>query len=166
MARAILVGRFLTGSFGALYSRVLPSVCPMHLMIFASMFHRTRIFLSFLFVATIVVIGAGRTFGQEANRGREDVSTLQVGRQLEAERRWHEAIQVYEKAMRQDANNNEIAMRLQTARAHFDVVRRYSDRSFIETVKGATPAAARTPGSCDASRGRDDERSRSPPPPP
>jgi carboxyl-terminal processing protease len=73
---------------------------------------------------------------------REDVSVLQVGRQLESEHRWHEAIQYYEKAIKRDAGNRQISERLQVARVHFDVVRRYSDRSFIDTVKRSNPADA------------------------
>lgn len=94
-------------------------------------------------------IGANRSLGQESSpavgnlhREREDVSVLQIGQQLESERRWSEAIQFYEKAIRREGTNQEISRRLQTARVHFDVVRRYSDRSFIDTVKGSTPAEA------------------------
>jgi len=98
-------------------------------------------------VALILATGAIGANGQESGRApgladREDVSVLQTGRQLESERRWHEAVQFYEKAMRREAGNAQIAERLQTARVHFDVVRRYSDRSFIDTVKRSTPSDA------------------------
>jgi carboxyl-terminal processing protease len=105
----------------------------MQLLNCANMTHRTRTWIS-LFIAIILSIGAGRTLGQEGD--------LQIGRQLEAERRWHEAVQYYEKAMRLDSGNHELALRLQAARVHFDVVRRYSDRSFIETVRRSTPSEA------------------------
>ncbi|MFO0011273.1 MAG: S41 family peptidase [Planctomycetota bacterium] len=105
-----------------------PVVCPSMLPYFRSWF-------SSALVALTVSIGAMCASGQ-------DISLLQTGRQLESERRWHEAIQVYEKAIRRDVENSQIAERLQTARVHFDVVRRYSDRSFIDTVKRSTPAEA------------------------
>ncbi|MFN9604126.1 MAG: S41 family peptidase [Planctomycetota bacterium] len=113
------------------------------------MIHCIRSLLVLLFVAMTAAIGANRSLGQESSpavgnlhREREDVSVLQIGQQLESERRWSEAIQFYEKAIRREGTNQEISRRLQTARVHFDVVRRYSDRSFIDTVKGSTPAEA------------------------
>ena len=135
----------------------------MHPLIRSSMLPSTRILYALLLVGLTVVFGIHRSYGQvpsssaspnsligpvaggspvDGNRDREDVSVLQVGRQLESERRWHEAIQFYEKAIRRDGNTSEVATRLQTARVHFDVVRRYSDRSFIDTVKVSTPTQA------------------------
>jgi len=70
------------------------------------------------------------------------VAALDTGRQLEQERRWQEAIQVYEKALKQDLRNKDLTERLQISRVHLDVNRRYSDRSFIETVERSTPADA------------------------
>ena len=121
----------------------------MHPKICSRMIHCIRSLLVLLFVAMTAAIGANRSLGQESSpavgnlhREREDVSVLQIGQQLESERRWSEAIQFYEKAIRREGTNQEISRRLQTARVHFDVVRRYSDRSFIDTVKGSTPAEA------------------------
>jgi carboxyl-terminal processing protease len=121
----------------------------MHPKICSSMIHCIRSFLILLFVALTAAIGANRSLGQEnspaagnLHREREDVSVLQIGQQLESERRWSEAIQFYEKAIRREGSNQDISRRLQTARVHFDVIRRYSDRSFIDTVKGSTPADA------------------------
>lgn len=70
------------------------------------------------------------------------VAALESGRQLEQERRWQEAIQVYEKALKQDLRNKDLTERLQISRVHLDVNRRYSDRSFLETVERSTPADA------------------------
>jgi carboxyl-terminal processing protease len=100
-----------------------------------------------LLALAIGVVGAIPATGQgmpldSGTEVREDVSVLQVGRQLESEHRWHEAIQYYEKAIKRDAGNRQISERLQVARVHFDVVRRYSDRSFIDTVKRSNPADA------------------------
>ncbi|MBU6237964.1 MAG: S41 family peptidase [Planctomycetes bacterium] len=127
----------------------------MHLLIRSSMLTCTRICYALLTVGLTAFIGIDRSHGQgpssisginaggtSETREREDVSVLQIGRQLESEKRWHEAILYYEKAIRQDVGNAEIVNRLQTARVHFDVVRRYSDRSFIETVKRSTPSEA------------------------
>lgn len=127
----------------------------MHLLSRFSMHSSTRIFYSLLLIGLTCAIGLGVSDGQEPGslsgsrplaspvaKDREDVSVLQIGQQLESERRWHEAIQFYEKAMRRDAGNPQVADRLQTARVHFDVVRRYSDRSFIDTVRNSTPAQA------------------------
>ncbi len=73
---------------------------------------------------------------------RDSAAVLQSGRQLEVEHRWQEAIQYYEKSLKQDSGNPELTERLQIARIHMDVVRRYSDRTFIETVKRSNPSDA------------------------
>jgi carboxyl-terminal processing protease len=127
----------------------------MHPLIRSSMLTCTRICYALLMVGLTAFIGISRSDAQGLGsiagtsestpseaREREDVSVLQVGRQLESEKRWHEAILFYEKAIRRDAGNSEVNNRLQTARVHFDVVRRYSDRSFIDTVKRSTPSEA------------------------
>lgn len=64
------------------------------------------------------------------------------GKRLEQENRWLEAIVHYEKAVKKDARLKDCAERLQICRVHFDVTRRYSDRSFMQTVDNATPADA------------------------
>lgn len=112
-----------------------------------SMLLSLRTFSIVLLAIAIGVLGAIPATGQGPSSDsspevREDVSVLQIGRQLESEHRWHEAIQYYEKAIKRDASNRQISERLQVARVHFDVVRRYSDRSFIETVKRSNPADA------------------------
>ena len=68
----------------------------------------------------------------------EDV--LRVGKALEQQHRWQEAIQHYEKALKTLSLNKQITERMQIARVHLDVTRRYSDRSFIESVERSTLA--------------------------
>lgn len=62
-------------------------------------------------------------------------SILRVGDQLEQERRWGEALSHYERARKEHPDRQEIEHRLTVARFHYEVVRRYSDTSFIETVR-------------------------------
>jgi carboxyl-terminal processing protease len=64
------------------------------------------------------------------------------GLRLEKDRRWQEAIQIYEKIARKSPQNLEVERRLQIVRVHYDVSRRYSDRSFISSVERIQPAAA------------------------
>ncbi len=64
------------------------------------------------------------------------------GRRLEQERRWQEAILHYEKSQKRDPRLTECSERLQICRVHFDVTRRYSDRSFMQVVDRSTPADA------------------------
>ena len=68
----------------------------------------------------------------------EDV--LRVGKALEQQRRWQEAIQHYEKSLKLLPLNKQITERMQISRVHLDVTRRYADRSFIESVERSTPA--------------------------
>lgn len=67
---------------------------------------------------------------------------LRVGKALEQQRRWQEAIQHYEKSLKSLPLNKQITERMQISRVHLDVTRRYADRSFIESVERSTPAQA------------------------
>jgi len=67
---------------------------------------------------------------------------LRVGKALEQQKRWQEAIQHYEKSLKSLPLNKQITERMQISRVHLDVTRRYADRSFIESVERSTPAQA------------------------
>jgi len=67
---------------------------------------------------------------------------LRVGKGLEQQKRWQEAIQHYEKSLKTLPLNKQITERMQISRVHLDVTRRYADRSFIESVERSTPAQA------------------------
>ena len=69
-------------------------------------------------------------------------SPLAEGKRLEQENRWQEAILHYEKAIKKDPSIKECAERLQICRVHYDVTRRYSDRSFMQAVDSSTPSQA------------------------
>jgi carboxyl-terminal processing protease len=62
-------------------------------------------------------------------------SIIQVGDQLEQEHRWGEALSHYEKARKSLPGRREIEQRLTVARFHYEVARRYSDTSFLDTVQ-------------------------------
>jgi carboxyl-terminal processing protease len=64
------------------------------------------------------------------------------GKRLEQERRWQEAILLYEKLVKKDGRLKECNERLQICRVHFDVTRRYSDRSFMQTVDSSSASDA------------------------
>lgn len=59
---------------------------------------------------------------------------LQRGSQLELERRWGDALTHYEEAVRQFPAEAVLQKRFDTARLHYDIQRRSSDRSFTETL--------------------------------
>ncbi|MFV1965310.1 MAG: S41 family peptidase [Pirellulaceae bacterium] len=59
---------------------------------------------------------------------------LRVGEQLEQQRRWGEALTHYEDALRQHPGRPDLEHRLVLARLHYEVARRYSDSSFVETL--------------------------------
>jgi carboxyl-terminal processing protease len=67
-------------------------------------------------------------------RATVEADVLEVGRKLEQERRWHEAILHYEKVVRKNPDFRNASERLQVCRVHHDVTRRYSDRSFLQAV--------------------------------
>ncbi len=67
--------------------------------------------------------------------GAIDVGNLlQRGRQLESERRWREALTHYEDAMRLFPGENSLQQRFDFSRLHYDLGRRYGDRSFCDSL--------------------------------
>ena len=66
---------------------------------------------------------------------------LRGGQQLEQQRRWGEALAHYEDAIRQYPNDTALQQRFDAARPHYDLERRYADRSFCESVSAAVDRA-------------------------
>lgn len=67
----------------------------------------------------------------ETQRAPEAISNLlQRGHELELQRRWGEAMAHYEDAVRQFPEDVGLHHRFDYARMHFDLARRYNDRSF------------------------------------
>ena len=64
------------------------------------------------------------------------------GQRLESERRWGEALTLYEDGHRQYPAVRHIEQRLQLCRIHYDLARRYGDRSFRETIASLSPRQA------------------------
>ncbi|MBL8828244.1 MAG: S41 family peptidase [Planctomycetaceae bacterium] len=59
---------------------------------------------------------------------------IERGRVLETERRWGEALTVYEDALRNFPRDPDLTQRFNVARIHYDLARRYSDVSFRDAI--------------------------------
>jgi carboxyl-terminal processing protease len=59
---------------------------------------------------------------------------LQHGQELEVQRRWGEALAHYEEGLRRFPEENSLEKRFELARLHYDLGRRYADRSFAEKL--------------------------------
>ena len=64
---------------------------------------------------------------------------IERGRTLEAQRRWGEALAHYEDGLRQFPADGALRQRFDVARLHFDVCRRYGDRSFRQGLARTPP---------------------------
>jgi len=67
---------------------------------------------------------------------------LRRGHVLEVERRWGEAVVHYEDGLRQFPGEDALKQRFDFARLHYDVSRRYADRSFREGLSHLSYSAA------------------------
>jgi carboxyl-terminal processing protease len=67
-------------------------------------------------------------------RTAEIGSLLRQGQQLEAERRWGDALAHYEEALRSYPGDASLERRFDLARMHYDLGRRYADQSFVNTA--------------------------------
>jgi carboxyl-terminal processing protease len=74
--------------------------------------------------------------------GTEIAELLDKGRELEGQRRWGEAFALYEDAARKTPGQPDLERRLDFAKLHFDVGRRYSDSSFRKSVTTLADAEA------------------------
>jgi carboxyl-terminal processing protease len=64
----------------------------------------------------------------------EAKAALDQGLKLERDRRWGEALQYYEHAVKSHPNRRELEERLVMSRSHYDVTRRYGDDSYIRSI--------------------------------
>jgi len=72
----------------------------------------------------------------------EIAELLHRGQQLEQQRRWGEALAHYEDAVRQHPKAASLQQRFDTTRLHYDLARRYADRSFCDLVARLSPDRA------------------------
>ncbi len=74
-----------------------------------------------------------------ATAGQPSLSELlQHGDALEQDRRWGDALTYYEDAVRKHPERRELQQRITVARTHMDIARRYSDASFIKSLRQLT----------------------------
>ncbi|MGD0899542.1 MAG: S41 family peptidase [Thermoguttaceae bacterium] len=69
-----------------------------------------------------------------SNRTLQVDGLLRHGQELEVQRRWGEALAHYEEALRAFPEETTLERRFELARVHYDLGRRYADRSFCEKV--------------------------------
>lgn len=69
-------------------------------------------------------------------------AALDKGLKLERDRRWGEALQYYEQAVREYPEVRDLEQRLVLARSHLDVTRRCADESYATSVRTMTDAEA------------------------
>jgi carboxyl-terminal processing protease len=76
----------------------------------------------------------------DPSRALQDL--LRRGFQLESEGRWGDALLHYEEALRSYPTDPSLLRRYELARLHYDLVRRYSDRSFLRLLESLSPQEA------------------------
>ena len=100
------------------------------------------IFVTFCFFAS--TLSAQQTNGQwrqaDLDSAQLDQASqvLSQGLELEGEAKWGEALSLYQRALRETPNEPKLRQRRTIARLHFDLERRYSDRSFLSSVTNTT----------------------------
>ena len=77
---------------------------------------------------------AAQTLPPASTYPAEVSELLRRGQQLELERRWGEAFSHYEEAVRQFPDDHGLKRRFDYARLHYDLTRRYDDRSYHELL--------------------------------
>jgi len=84
--------------------------------------------------ATITIPSATAASQPPPARSAEIGALLRQGQQLEIEQRWGEALTHYEEALRNYPDDPGLERRFDFARLHYDLSRRYTDRSFVDAA--------------------------------
>ena len=64
----------------------------------------------------------------------QPANLLEQGVQLERQGQWAEALSLYQRGIKEFPSDVALRQRRAIARIHFDLERRYSDRSFLQTI--------------------------------
>ncbi len=97
--------------------------------------------LSALYLAAFALLVVSQAVAQQTTaisivtHSAEIDSLLQDGRRMEVECRWGEALSHYEEAIRQFPHDAGLKRRFSFTRLHYDVGRRYADRSFCRAIE-------------------------------
>src|SRR5687767_9055093 len=86
---------------------------------------------SLLLAAALLTTAYAQAPLADAVASTDAQAALDHGLKLERDRRWGEALQYYEQAVKDHPNRRDLEERLVLARSHYDVSRRYGDDSFI-----------------------------------
>jgi carboxyl-terminal processing protease len=81
-------------------------------------------------VLLLGTVGRSQSLEPVSEYSSEVGELLRAGQQLEQEGRWGEALSHYEEAVHQFPDDRSLELRFQHARLHYDLVRRYDDRSY------------------------------------
>lgn len=100
------------------------------------------ILLAALSVSTVRAQSQVRFLPEGANSASPVAQVLDKGQTLESQRRWGEALTYYEEALREYPDQPALEARMELARLHFDLARRYTDRSFRDSLTGLSVAQA------------------------
>ena len=106
----------------------------------------TTAIIALMLVVPTVAFTSSQSFAQSnvSKNASTDIDTvLRNGRALENDGRWGEALGVYQAALKAEPKNELLKTRRAVSRIHYDLDRRYSDASFIQSVDttdGATAA--------------------------
>ena len=100
-------------------------------------------------IALAILLAAAFLFpqfaaAQNVANASEAAETLLQGKDLEKNGRWGDALGLYQQFLRSHPIDKNIARRRSVARLHFDLERRYSDSSFINTIESSEASAALT----------------------
>jgi carboxyl-terminal processing protease len=91
-----------------------------------------------LFLAIPAQVSAQVNFAPATTPADGIEAILQQGNHLEHERRWSEALTHYEEALRRHPGDIRLEQRFAASKLHYDLARRYSDKSFNQSLATLT----------------------------
>ena len=98
---------------------------------------RLTLFPALVLVVGFTISGVEQLDAQQAVQTPVTLheSIIRQGSSFESNGQWGEALSLYQRALKENPNNEAIRTRRAVARIHFDLDRRYSDTSFLKTIE-------------------------------
>lgn len=137
MPRRVLVAGWIVVSFCCCWATVAPAQAQLSFAPSAAAAKPTQSVQPVQAAPQLQALPAGQQpqAGVPAEVHADVAEAIRVGRELEAQRRWSEALTFYEEALRRTPQHQTLEERLHLTRIHYDLTGRYGDATYVDSLR-------------------------------
>ena len=135
MPRRVLVAGWIVVSFCCCLATVVPAQAQLSFAPSAAAAQPTQTAQPVQAAPQLQALPAGQQpqAGVPAEVHADVAEAIRVGRELESQRRWSEALTFYEEALRRTPQHQTLEERLHLTRIHYDLTGRYGDPTYVDS---------------------------------